>query len=50
MTNGVWWRYYTTPNNFGRTRAAAISRLLLCEDYLLRPISFESPSLCASHR
>ena len=45
MTNGVWWRYYTTPNNFGRTRAAAISRLLLCEDYLLRPISFESPSL-----
>lgn len=45
MTNGLWWRYYTTPNNYSRSRAAAISRLFLCEDLLLRPISFESPAL-----
>ena len=45
MTNGLWWRYYTTPNNFSRSRAAALSRLFLCEDFLLRPISFESPAL-----
>ena len=45
MTNGLWWRYYTTPNNYNRTRAAALTRLLLCDDYLLRPISFEAPSI-----
>ncbi len=45
MTNGLWWRYYTTPNNYNRSRASAITRLLLCEDYLLRPITFEAPSL-----
>lgn len=45
MTNGLWWRYYTTPNNYSRSRAAALSRLFLCEDFLLRPISFESPAL-----
>jgi hypothetical protein len=45
MTNGLWWRYYTTPNNFSRSRAAAMTRLLLCDDYLLRPISFEAPAL-----
>ena len=21
MTNGLWWRYYTTPHNYSRTRA-----------------------------
>ncbi len=41
-TNGLWWRYYTTVSNYNRGRAAAISRLLLCEDYLARPVSFES--------
>ncbi len=45
MTNGQWWRYFSAPNNYNRTRAAAISRLLLCEDYLLRPISFTSSTL-----
>lgn len=39
-TNGLWWRYYTTVSNYNRGRAAALSRLLLCEDYLARPVSF----------
>ncbi len=39
-TNGLWWRYITTESNMNRGRAAAISRLLLCEDYLARPITF----------
>ena len=39
-TNGLWWRYTTTDSNMNRSRAAAISRLLLCADYLGRPISF----------
>jgi len=38
-TNGLWWRYYTTLQNLNRGRAAAISRLLLCEDMLSRPIN-----------
>ncbi len=38
-TNGLWWRYYTTVSNYNRGRAAAIARLLLCEDYLSRPVS-----------
>ena len=41
-TNGLWWRYYTTVSNYNRGRAAAITRLLLCEDYLARPVSFDS--------
>lgn len=45
MTNGLWWRYYTTPNNFSRSRASALSRLFLCEDFLTRPISFEALAL-----
>ncbi len=39
MTNGLWWRYTTTNGNMNRGRAAAIARLLLCEDYMARPIS-----------
>ena len=39
-TNGLWWRYTTTDSNMNRRRAAAISRLLLCEDYLVRPVAF----------
>lgn len=39
-TNGLWWRYTTTDSNMNRGRAAAISRLLLCEDYLIRPVAF----------
>jgi hypothetical protein len=38
-TNGLWWRYYTTLQNLNRGRAAAITRLLLCEDMLSRPIN-----------
>jgi hypothetical protein len=38
-TNGLWWRYESTPANLNRSRAAALSRLLLCEDYLTRQIS-----------
>ena len=45
MSNGLWWRYYTTPNNYNRSRAAALSRLFLCEDFLLRPIKFTAPAL-----
>ncbi|MEC7986069.1 MAG: DUF1585 domain-containing protein [Myxococcota bacterium] len=44
MSNGLWWRYYTTPNNFGRTRAMALTDLFLCENYLERPIKFSAPS------
>jgi len=39
-TNGLWWRYTTTDSNMNRRRAAALSRLLLCEDYLVRPVAF----------
>ncbi len=39
-TNGLWWRYVTNISNQNRSRAAAISRLLLCEDILSRPVSF----------
>lgn len=45
-SNGLWWRYFTTPFNYNRTRAAAVSKLLLCEDYLERPVAFSSaPSI-----
>lgn len=39
-TNGLWWRYTTNTSNMNRGRAAAISRILLCEDILGRPVSF----------
>lgn len=38
-TNGLWWRYVTNVSNMNRSRAAAISRLLLCQDLLSRPVS-----------
>jgi hypothetical protein len=45
-SNGLWWRYATTPFNYNRSRAAAVSRLLLCEDYLSRPVTLtSSPTL-----
>lgn len=45
-TNGLWIRYYTTNSNMNRGRAGVISRLLLCEDILNRPVSFaESQAL-----
>jgi hypothetical protein len=39
-TNGLWWKYTTTSFNQNRSRAAAVSRLLLCEDLLNRPVEF----------
>lgn len=40
-TNGLWWRYTSTDSNANRGRANQISRILLCNDYLVRPIDFE---------
>lgn len=44
-TNGLWWRYTTDESNMNRSRAAAISRLLLCEDILARQVSFTTLEL-----
>ncbi len=45
-TNGLWWRYTTTPTNLNRGRVAAMVKLLVCEDILLRRVSFaDVPSL-----
>lgn len=41
-TNGLWWRYITDSLNMNRMRAATLMRLLLCDDLLSRPISFEA--------
>jgi len=41
-TNGLWWRYTTNRFNNNRTRAAAVFRLFLCEDFLARPVSFSA--------
>lgn len=40
-TNTMWWRYTSTDSNANRKRANAISRILLCNDYLSRPINFD---------
>ena len=40
-TNGMWWRYQSTASNANRKRANAASRILLCHDYLTRPIEFD---------
>lgn len=40
-TNGLWWRYVSTASNANRARANAVSRILLCHDYLSRPIDFD---------
>jgi hypothetical protein len=40
-TNSLWWRYPTSSNNANRSRANATSRILLCHDYLTRPIGFD---------
>ena len=40
-TNGLWWRYYTTFSNYNRMRVSAVAKLLLCVDYLSRPVSFD---------
>jgi hypothetical protein len=40
-TNAMWWRYMTNDSNANRGRANAVSRILLCSDYLSRPIEFD---------
>jgi hypothetical protein len=40
-TNGMWWRYMSDANNANRGRANAVSKMLLCSDYLTRPIEFD---------
>lgn len=40
-TNGLWWRYGSTDSNANRKRANQVSRILLCNDYLVRPIDFD---------
>ncbi|MFT4976947.1 MAG: hypothetical protein ACI8S6_002852 [Myxococcota bacterium] len=40
-TNSLWWRYTSTLANANRGRANAVSRILLCSDYLSRPIDFD---------
>ncbi len=40
-TNGMWWRYDSTFSNANRKRANAVSRILLCDDYLTRPVNFD---------
>jgi hypothetical protein len=40
-SNGLWWRYVTNVSNMNRGRAAAMARLLLCQDLLSRPVSLE---------
>jgi hypothetical protein len=47
-TNGLWWRYTTTESNMNRGRAAAISKLLLCEDPLDRVITFSGSDAAAA--
>ncbi len=47
-TNGLWLRYDTSNANLNRHRAAALSRLLLCSDYLTRPVTFSSAGLIDS--
>lgn len=39
-TAGLWWRYQTTDANANRGRANAVSRILVCHDYLARPVEF----------
>jgi hypothetical protein len=39
-TNGLWWRYLSTPENYNRGRANALSRILLCSDFAARPVEF----------
>jgi hypothetical protein len=39
-TNSLWWRYQSDGVNYNRGRANAISRILLCQDHLERPVDF----------
>jgi len=39
-TSSLWWRHTSTLDNANRGRTNAVTRALLCEDYLDRPIDF----------
>jgi len=36
----VWMRHVSSETNLNRVRANAVSRILLCDDYLVRPVDF----------
>lgn len=40
-TNSLWWRYGSTVSNANRGKANAVSKILLCNDYLSKAISFD---------
>ena len=40
-TNSMWWRYGSTASSANRGKANAISKILLCNDYLSKTISFD---------
>ena len=40
-TNSLWWRYMSTTSNANRGKANAISKILLCNDYLSKTIEFD---------
>lgn len=40
-SNTFWWRYMSNASNANRGRANAVSKVLLCTDYLTKPISFQ---------
>lgn len=42
--NALWWRFGSTNTNANRMRANVASTILLCNNYLSRPISFERDS------
>ena len=45
MSNGLWWRHYTTPNNKSRSRASFLTKLLVCDDHLAREVDFQPEGL-----
>jgi hypothetical protein len=40
-TNSLWWRYQSTASNANRGKANAISKILLCNDYLSKTVDFD---------
>jgi hypothetical protein len=38
--NSMWWHYGSTESNTNRGRANAVTRILLCQDFLTRPLTF----------
>ncbi len=40
-TTAFWWRYGSNLANKNRHRANAVTRVLLCDDFLARPVSFD---------